>query len=259
MSTAASRPVSSPVPIILALALAFTVTVVDPLVLNLNMPEVSRALRVPPQVVGLLGGAATLVMAASVLAAGRLGDAFGLKRLLMLGLAVVTVVDLLSMLSPGYGFLLTMRLLAGLGMTALLGVPLALLKSSVAPEKRPVAIGVLMAVDVILCGLIPSFTGWAVAAVGWRLMFLIAPLLCLVSLLLTARYVPESPLRQGHRLDTPGLALIGLTLLALVIGLAAAQNGVFRPETWVPLAIGAAAAVRCPLRPSASCTCPARC
>ncbi|MGW4890262.1 hypothetical protein [Streptomyces murinus] len=122
--TTGTRGVSGPLPIILALSLAFTVTVVDPLVLNLNMPP---------------------TMAASVLAAGRLGDAVGLKRLLELGLVVVTVVDPLSGLSRGYGFLLAMRFLAGLGMTALLGVPLALLKVSVPPEKRPVAIGGLTA------------------------------------------------------------------------------------------------------------------
>ncbi|OIK25526.1 MFS transporter [Streptomyces malaysiense] len=241
MSTAGDRTVTRTLPIILALSLAFTVTVVDPLVLNLNMPQVSRALHVPPQAIGLLGGAATLTMAASVLAAGRIGDAFGLKRLLKLGLVVVTVVDLLSCLSPGYVFLLVMRFLAGLGMTALLGVPLALLKVSVAPEKRPVAIGGLMAVDVLLCGLLPAFTGWAVTAVGWRLLFLIAPLLCLVSLWLTIRYVPESEVRQGSRVDVPGIALIGLTLLTLVVGLAAAQNGVSRPQTWVPLVLSAVA------------------
>ncbi|NDK24891.1 MFS transporter [Streptomyces sp. TR1341] len=84
-------------------------------------------------------------MAASVLAAGRLGDAVGLKRLLKLGLVVLTVVDLLSGLSRGYGFLLAIRFLAGLGMTALLGVPLALLQVSVPPEKRSVAIGGLTA------------------------------------------------------------------------------------------------------------------
>ncbi|MFF8993737.1 MFS transporter [Streptomyces sp. NPDC014983] len=242
MAAAGSRSASVPLPVVLALALAFTVTVIDPLVLNLNMPQVSRALHVPPQAVGLLGGAATLVMAASVLAAGRLGDTVGLKRLLRLGLVVVTVVDLLSALSPGYGFLMAMRFLAGLGMTALLGVPLALLKVSVPAERRPVAIGVLMAVDVVLCGLLPAFTGWAVTAVGWRFLFLIAPLLCLVSLWLTTRHVPESPVRRGSHVDVPGVALVGVTLLALVVGLAAAQNGVSRPETWVPLTISAVAA-----------------
>ncbi|MEV7130029.1 MFS transporter [Streptomyces sp. NPDC093260] len=243
MPTVGSRTDATTLPIILGLALAFAVTVVDPLVLSLNLPQVSRALHAPPQALGLLSGAATLVMAAAVLAAGSLGDIFGLKRLLMVGLVVVTVVDLLSLLSPGYGFLLVMRLLDGLGMTALLGVPLALLKVAVPPEKRPVGIGIFMAVTMILCGVVPAFTGWMVAAVGWRSLFLIAPLLCLVSLWLTARRVPESPVQQGRRLDIVGVALIGTALLALVVGLAAAQNGISRPETWVPLVISTVVAV----------------
>lgn len=241
--TVGPRTNATTLPIILGLALAFAVTVVDPLVLSLNLPQVGRALHAPPQVLGLLSGAATLVMAAAVLTAGSLGDIFGLKRLLMLGLVVVTVVDLLSMLSPGYGFLLVMRLLDGLGMTALLGVPLALLKVAVPPEKRPMSIGSLMAVTMILCGAVPAFTGWMVAAIGWRSLFLIAPLLCLVSLWLTARCVPESPVQQGRRLDMVGVAMIGTALLALVVGLAAAQNGISRPETWVPLAISTVVAV----------------
>ncbi|MBO8186385.1 MFS transporter [Streptomyces spirodelae] len=230
-------------PIILALSLAFTVTVIDPLVLGLNLPQVSRALHVPPQLVGFLGGAATLVMAAAVLAAGGLGDAFGLKRVLMLGLVTVTVADLLSVFSPGYGFLLTMRFLDGLGMTALLGVPLALLKTSVPREKRPAALGVFMAVEMVLCGMTPALTGWAVGAVSWRVLFLIAPVLALTSLWLTARYVPEAPAKERRRTDVAGVILVGAALLALVIGLAAAQNGVFRPQTWLPLLISAAAAV----------------
>ncbi|MGW1983219.1 MFS transporter [Streptomyces collinus] len=187
--------------------------------------------------------AATLVMAAAVLTAGSLGDIFGLKRLLMLGLAVVTVVDLLSTLSTGYGFLLGMRLLVGLGMTALLGVPLALMKVAVPEDRRAAGIGILMAVMTILGGVIPALTGWMVGVVGWRVLFLIGPLLCLVSLWLTARYVPESSIRRGRRLDMVGVTMIGTVLLALVVGLAAAQNGVSRPETWVPLVISGIVAV----------------
>ncbi|MGS2810479.1 MFS transporter [Nocardia sp. MW-W600-9] len=243
MAEVRSRSEAAPLPLILALAIAFTVTVVDPLIFSLNLPQVSRALEVPSQLVGLLGGASTLVMAAAVLAAGNLGDAFGLKRLLMLGLVVVTVVDLLSIFSPGYGFLLVMRLLNGLGMTALLGVPLALLKTSVSSKKRPAAIGVFMAIEMVLCGSIPAVTGWAVAAVGWRVLFVVAPLLCLSSLWLTARYVPEAPVQQRGHLDVVGVGLVGAALLALVVGLAAAQNGITRPTTLLPLAISVAAAV----------------
>ncbi|WP_239476827.1 MFS transporter [Nocardia arizonensis] len=242
MAAIRSRGDANTTPIVLALAIAFTVTVVDPLVLSLNLPEVSRDLHVPAQLVGLLGGAATLVMAAGVLAAGNLADAFGLKRLMMSGLVLVTIVNLLSTLSPGYGFLFVMRLVGGLGMTALLGVPLALLKTSVPEDKRAAAIGAFMAVEMLLCGVTPALTGLAVAAVGWRVLFLVAPLLALASLWLSAKYVPESPVRERGRLDVVGIVLVGTALLALVVGLAAAQKGVSRPPTVLAAVVGAVAA-----------------
>lgn len=230
-------------PIVVGLAFAFTITVVDPLVLNLNLPQVSRALHVPPHLIGLLGGTATLVMAAAVLAAGNLGDAFGLERLLTLGLIVVTVADLLSFFSPGFGFLLAMRALAGLGMAALLGGPLALLKTSVPESKRAAAIGMLMGVEMVLCGVTPALTGWVVTTAGWRFLFLLTPLLAAVSLVLTVRYVPEAARTERRRLDVGGISLFGMTLTTLVIGLAAAQNGITRPQTWLTLAISATAAL----------------
>ena len=227
----------APFGVVVALALAFTVTVVDPLVLSLNLTQVTGALDVPADRVGMLSGAATLVMASSVLAAGTLGDALGLKRLLMWGLGIVTVVDIASVFAPNYGFLLAMRFLDGLGMTALLAVPLALLKVAVPEAKRPLAIGGLMAGEMILAGVIPAFTGWAVGAVGWRVLFLIGPLLCVVSFRLTRRHVPESPRQRGRRIDVVGIVIIGVSLLGLVLGLANAQNGITRPETWAPLLV----------------------
>ncbi|PLW71464.1 MFS transporter [Streptomyces sp. SCUT-3] len=229
--------------IILGLSLAFTVTVADPLMFSLNLPQVSRALSVPPGLVGFLSGAATLVMAAAVLAVGSIADTFGLKRLLMTGLVGVTVVNLFSTLSPGYRYLLVMRFLDGLALAALLGVSFALLKMSVPAEKRPMAIGVFMATEMVLCGVTPAFGGWVVDVAGWRWLFLVTPLLALVSLWLTARYVPEPPVLERRRLDAVGVTLVGLALLAVVIGIATAQNGVLRPQTLVPLAVGAAAAV----------------
>ncbi|NBM18383.1 MFS transporter [Streptomyces sp. GC420] len=234
---ARSRIDTKMVPVILGLSIAFTVTVVDPLMLSLNLPQMSRDLQVPSQLIGFLSGAATLVMAAAVLAVGSLADSFGLKRLLMLGLVAVTVVNLLSTLSPGYRYLLAMRFLDGLGLAALLGVSFALLKMSVPEEKRPAAIGVFMATEMVLCGVTPAVAGWVVDTVGWRWLFLVTPLLCLLSLWLTARYVPDPPGGQRRRLDVAGVTLVGVALLALVIGVAAAQNGISRPETLLPLAL----------------------
>ncbi|MEV6941433.1 MFS transporter [Streptomyces sp. NPDC051172] len=248
MPTAEPRSVVAILPIISGLALAFTITAIDPLVLSLNMPQVSRALHVPPDVIGFLGGAATLVMAAAVLAVGSLGDAFGLKRLLMLGLVGDIVVNLLSAISPRYTFLLVTRLLDGLALAAVLGVSMALLKVSVPPESRPAAIGIFMAIDMVLCGVTPTIGGWVVEAVGWRWLFLLAPLLSLIALGLTARYVAEAPVLKRRGVDGVGVSLFGVALLTLVHGVAEAENGISQLQAWLPLVISAVAGVLFVLR-----------
>ncbi|MGX1370219.1 DHA2 family multidrug resistance protein-like MFS transporter [Streptomyces canus] len=243
MPAAEPRSIVAFLPIISGLALAFTITAVDPLVLSLNMPQVSRALHVPPDVVGFLGGASTLVVAAAVLAVGSLGDAFGLKRLLMLGLVGDIVVNLLSAISPDYGFLLVTRLLDGLALAAVLGVSMALLKVSVPAERRPAAIGIFMAIDMVLCGVTPALGGWVVEAVGWRWLFLLAPLLSLIALGLTTRYVTEPPVLERRGVDVVGVSLVGFALLTLVHGVAEAENGISQLQAWLPLVISAVAGV----------------
>lgn len=227
---------------VLGPSIAFSVTAVDPLMLSLNLSQVSRALDVPPQAVGFLGGAATLVVAAAVLAVGSLGDAHGLKRLLMLGLATNITVNLLAAFSPSHTFLLAMRLLDGLALAALLGLSLALLTVSVPPETRPAAIGIFMATDMFLYGVTPAVGGWLVELLGWRWLFLPASLLALFALALTARYVSEPSGRRTRRVDVVGVALFGAALLAFVHGVGAAQDGISEPQAWLPLVISALAA-----------------
>ncbi len=229
-------------PVVLGLAIAFAITTVDPLVLSLNLPDITRSLHVPPDLVGLLSGASTLVVAAAVLAVGGLADAYGLKRLLVIGLVANAVVNLLAALSPGYRFLLATRLLDGLALAVLIGVSLALLKASVPERRRPLAIGVFMAAEMVLCGVTPTVGGWVVETVGWRWLMLLAPVMSLTALALTSRYVREPPVGSRHRLDVAGVCLVGVTLLALVVGVAHLQNGAGRAAAWLPLVVCAAAA-----------------
>ena len=221
---------------ILGPSIAFAITGVDPLLLTLNLPAVSRGLHVPASQVGLLGGAATLMIAAVVLAAGALGDRYGLKEVLLAGLAASIAVNVLAALSPDYPFLLAMRLLDGCALAVLLGITLALLTVAVPAGHRPRAIGIFMAIDTVLYGVTPLAGGLLVHALGWRWLFGVPPLLAAVALALTARYVPATPRAARRSLDAGGVALSGLGLLALVYGVGEVPGGVSRPQAWVPLA-----------------------
>ncbi|WP_099021699.1 MFS transporter [Mycolicibacterium palauense] len=217
-------------------AFAFAIPAIDPRLLTLSLAAVSRGLDVPSGHLGFLAGAATLVMAFSVLAVGNLGDTYGLKRLLRYGLLANIVVALLAALSPNYPVLLVLRIADGLALTALAGLSLALLTVSVPPTVRPVAIGIVMATDAILYGVSPLVGGWLVGLLGWRGLFLVSPMLALVALLLTARYAVESPRQPAGGVDTAGVALFGVALVGLTYGMSSAQNGFGSPHAWLSLA-----------------------
>jgi MFS family permease len=219
----------------LGLAIAFAIPGIDPRLLTLNLSAVSRGLDVPASHLGFLASAATLVVAAAVLAVGNLGDTYGLKRLLVYGLLANIVVELLAGLSPNYPFLLVMRLADGLALTALAGLSLALLTVSVPPQIRPVAIGIFMATDAIVYGVSPLVGGWLVGILGWRALFVVTPVLALVALVLTARHVVEPPRQPARGLDIVGVGLFGVALLGLIYGMSAAQNGLTSLQAWLPL------------------------
>ncbi|MEI8082478.1 MAG: MFS transporter [Actinomycetes bacterium] len=226
---------------ILGPAVAYPIAGIDPLMLNLNLSAVSEGLAVPAGSLGLLAGASTLVVAATVLAVGNLGDRFGLKRILVFGLIGNIVVAIGSALAPNYPALLAMRFLDGLTLAALLGVSLALVSASVPKDLRSTAIGIVMAVYTLMYGIAPLLGGYVVGAFGWRSLFLVTTPFAIVALALTTRFVREPPRHPAARFDAPGVALFGLALLGLVAGIGAAPNGFGQPRVWIPLAASALA------------------
>jgi MFS family permease len=218
-------------------ALAYAISQIDPLLFSLNLATISNQLDVPANRMGFLGGAATLVVAALVLAVGNLGDRYGLKRLLVYGLVASAVVNGLSMLVPSYELLLVARFLDGIALTALLGLSLALLTVSVPAAVRPAAIGIMMALTTLLYGVTPLLSGWLVETLGWRSLFLVSPALALVGLVFTVRHTIEQPRQQLRELDVLGVVLFGVALLGLVYGLGGAANGFAEPQVWVPLSV----------------------
>src|SRR3954447_25976179 len=90
--------------IVLATAIPFVVTGVDPLLVSLNLTAITQGLGIPSDLVGFTGRVATLVMAAAVLGVGNLGDLYGHKRLLIYGLIGNIVFEGLTAFSPNYQF-----------------------------------------------------------------------------------------------------------------------------------------------------------
>ncbi|MDR5834163.1 MFS transporter [Caballeronia sp. LZ034LL] len=139
--------------------------------------------------------AITLTLAMRPLGAlifGRLADKFGRRPTLMVNIAIYSMLELLSGLSPNLMTLLVLRALFGIAMGGEWGVGSALTMETVPPSARGFVSGLLQAgypsgylLASIVFGVLYQF-------VGWRGMFFVGVIPALLVLYIRA-HVPESP------------------------------------------------------------------
>jgi EmrB/QacA subfamily drug resistance transporter len=157
----------------------------------------------------------TLTFALLLMAGGALGDRFGRRRLLVLGLGVFTAASAACALAPDVGWLIAARGVQGVGAALVTPVALALVSVAFPPERRGWALGVYSAAVglAVLCG--PVVGGAVTAALSWQWIFWINLPVGLVAMALVHGLIEES---FGPRaaIDWPGVALVAGGSLGLV-------------------------------------------
>ena len=168
---------------------------------------------------------ATLTLAASVLGAGVLGDRYGMKRMFVAGAWGAVAFGLLGALAPNVVVLLIARAGIGIAFAFLSGLSLAIMNAVFAPESRARAIAQYLAA-VYAFGVLPATVGSVLAEhFGWRSGLLVTPVLAILVVLITVRYVPETT--SSHRkIDIVGLLLVATALVGITYGISGLQTGV---------------------------------
>lgn len=157
---------------------------------NITLPALSEDFIAPfAQVQGVVVaylGALTL----SVLLAGRLGDRFGMKPMLMLGVSLFAVASLASSLAPNLSLLIAARAAQGIGAALMMTLTMALMRQTAGETRLGRAMGLLGTVSAVGTALGPSLGGVLLPVWGWRGPFGILAPLALLALMLAWAVLP---------------------------------------------------------------------
>ncbi|MFE2673544.1 MFS transporter [Streptomyces hygroscopicus] len=218
---------------ILALALGTLQSVVEP-----ALPLLQRELGVSPAEGALVGN--TLLVTGAVVApvAGKLGDRYGGKRVLVRLMAVVSAGGLLAGLAPNLPVLLLGQVLQGV-MVGALPLSFILVRNHLPAEASQLAIGVVIALFTGGGMVGTLFAGPIAEGLSWHWMFALPTIAIIAMTLVVTRLMPhDPPIRSDSRIDWPGMVLLSGTLLAFMLGLVKVTG-----SGLPPLAIGALAVV----------------
>jgi MFS family permease len=225
---------------------------VDFFIVNVALPTIGRDLHASAPLLELVVSAYASAYALLLVVGGRLGDTFGRRRLFLAGMAAFTLTSLACGLAPTAPLLVAARALQGASAALLVPQVLSTIQAATQGQRRARALarygatgGLAAVVGQLLGGLLVSAN---LGGTGWRPIFLVNVPIGVAGLLAARRHVPESRSASAARIDHHGTALLGVTVLSLLIPLTEGPS--LRWPAWTiallavsPLALAAFTAV----------------
>lgn len=210
-------------------SLALFMGMLDNLVVTTALPAIQKALHATTGDLEWTVNAYTLAFTIFIIPAATIGDRFGRRRFLLLGVALFTLGSAASALSTTMTGLVLGRALQGIGGAFITPLTLTILTRAFPTHLRAAAIGLWSGVSGLGLAAGPLVGGAIVNGLTWNAVFWVNVPIGLFLLVVGRLGLQESrvsddtqadaALSEAAPLDIPGLVLIGLGLFGVVYGL----------------------------------------
>jgi EmrB/QacA subfamily drug resistance transporter len=221
--------------------------VLDLSIVAVALPAIQEDLGAsPPEAQWVVSGYA-LTFGLALVPAGRLGDAFGRRRLFLLGLAGFTLGSAAAGAAPTVHMLIAARLAQGLAAGFLGPQNTGLIQQLFRGGERGRAFGLYGATLAVSSSVGPLVGGSILALAagpdGWRWIFYVNVAIGAVAFILALRLLPKGGTGNPGYLDGIGAVLLGAGALALLFPLVQAESGGLVRLWWLfPVALAVFAA-----------------
>ncbi|PZA19668.1 MFS transporter, partial [Modestobacter versicolor] len=202
--------------VLLVLCLSVLLVSVDNTIVNVALPTIGRELSASTSDLQWVVDGYTLAFAALLLLGGALGDRFGRRRVLELGLVAFAATSLLAALADTTGELVAGRAAMGVSAAAIYPATLALLVTTFTDRReRATAIGIWSAVTGLSVAIGPVTGGLLLEHFSWGSVFLVNLPLAAVAVVAGRLLLTESADPRRRRFDLVGAAasIAGIGLL----------------------------------------------
>jgi len=199
-------------------SIALFMVTLDNLVVTTALPVIKRSLGASLSSLEWTVNGYTLTFAVLLLTGAALGDRFGRRRMLVVGLMIFTAGSAAAALAPGMGWLIAARALQGVGGAFVTPLTLTILSAAVPPERRGLALGAWGGIAGLAVAIGPLVGGAVVDGLSWQWIFWLNVPIGLIVIPLAATRLTETRGPNGA-VDLPGLGLVSAGLFGIVFGL----------------------------------------
>jgi MFS transporter, DHA2 family, multidrug resistance protein len=188
-------------------------------VANVALPDIGEAFDSSQTALNLVAVGYSLGLAASVLYLGAVGDRYGRKLLLVLGVVLSVPACLVAAWAPSVEVLVLARLLGGLSAGMAFPTTLALITALWSGPARTRSIALWSAIGGAISSLGPLIAGTLLEHFWWGSVFLITLPLAVVALAMALRFVPAHVNETTDPVDHLGGVLSVVLVAALVLAI----------------------------------------
>src|SRR4051812_31537794 len=192
--------------------------------LNVAIPTLARDLNATESQLQWVVAAYSLVFAGLLFSTGALGDRFGRKGTLQIGLVLFLVAASFASASTTMWQLIGCRAVMGAAAALIMPATLSIIINVFPPEERTKAIAIWASITGAAGGFGPLISGWLLVHFWYGAVFLINVPIIIVALIGGRFLVPRSRDPQEARLDPIGAVLSIIGIVALVYGLIEAPD-----------------------------------
>ena len=188
----------------------------DNTIVNVGLPDIGESLHTAVSGLQWTVAGYTIVLASLLMFSGAAADRIGRRTIFQVGLSLFTLGSWLCSLAPTLAWLITFRILQGVGGSMLAPSALGIITNAFSrPGERAKAIGVWDGVSGLSMALGPVLGGILIGAVGWRGIFWANIPVGLAAISLTALLVPDSRAERIRKADPVGQVLVIVMLGSL--------------------------------------------